>query len=163
MRAVQESGTAAHLRATGRTRLVLVAAVAAAVVAVDQLSKSWAVDRLTGADIHLFGPVRLHLTYNTGGAFSLGRGNPWFFAVAAVVLVVALGVFGRHLRRPLVAAALGLVLGGALGNLADRLFRDTGGAVIDFVDVGFWPVFNVADAAVTLGAVALLLGTRHER
>jgi signal peptidase II len=132
-----------------------------AVVVADQLTKSWALDRLSRGDIHVAGPLWLRLTYNTGGAFSLGRDNPWFFVVAAAVLTVVLALFGRHLRSPVAVVALGLVLGGAAGNLADRLLRDTGGAVIDFVDVGFWPVFNVADAAVTIGALGLLVGARE--
>jgi signal peptidase II len=144
-----------------RARLALIGAVAAVVAVADQLTKAWALDRLAAGDVHVVGPVWLRLTYNTGGAFSLGRGNPWFFAVAALVLAVVLILFGRHLRSPLVAVALGLVVGGAAGNLADRLLRDTGGAVVDFVDVGFWPVFNLADAAVTMGAIGLLVGTRE--
>ena len=78
----------------------------------------------------------------------------------AVVLVVVLLVRGEALAHPGVAIATGLVLGGALGNLADRLFRGSGfldGAVVDFVDLRWWPVFNVADAAVSCGAILLVL------
>ena len=90
-----------------------------------------------------------------------------FLAVAAVVLVVVLLVRGDALQRPLVAVTSGLVLGGALGNLADRVFRAPGGlqgAVVDFVDLRWWPVFNLADAAITCGCVLLVLaGARAER
>jgi len=77
-----------------------------------------------------------------------------------VALVVVLFVVGRSVDRRSVAVALGLVLGGALGNLADRVFRAPGfgrGSVIDFVDLRWWPVFNVADAAITCGCVLLVL------
>ena len=77
-----------------------------------------------------------------------------------VALVVVLVTVGRSIDRPLVAVALGLVLGGALGNLADRLFRSPGlfrGPVVDFVDLRWWPVFNLADAAITVGCLVLLV------
>jgi signal peptidase II len=74
--------------------------------------------------------------------------------------VVVLVAVGRSVDRTAIAVALGLVLGGALGNLADRLFRSPGfgrGSVVDFVDLRWWPVFNVADAAITCGCVVLVL------
>ena len=83
-----------------------------------------------------------------------------FLAVAALVLVVVMASSGATTRSPVLAAAVGLVLGGALGNLVDRLFRGRGwlrGAVVDFVDFRVWPVFNLADAAITCGCVLLVV------
>ena len=119
---MQERGPAAALTVR-RNRLALVGLVAAVVVTGDQLAKTWAVHHLAGRDVHLVGSLRLHLTYNTGGAFSLFAGNPWVFAVAALVLLAVMVGMGRRLASPLTAVALGLVVGGAAGNLADRLFR----------------------------------------
>ncbi len=140
----------------------MVAAVAAVVLAVDALTKQWAVSALADGPIELFGPVRLALTHNKAGAFGLGGAFVPFLAVAALVLVVAMVVTGSATERTPVAAALGLILGGAFGNVADRVFRAPGfleGAVVDFVDVGFWPVFNVADSAITCGCIMLLLAS----
>jgi signal peptidase II len=134
--------------------------VAAAVVVADQLSKWWAVDRLSRGPIHIVGSLRLALTRNSGGAFGLGSGVVPVVVLAVIALVVVLFVVGRSIDRPSIAVALGLVLGGALGNLADRVFRSPGfgrGSVIDFVDLRWWPVFNVADAAITCGCVLLVL------
>ena len=132
-----------------------------AVLAADQASKTWAVRHLADHDVHVLGTLRFRLTYNSGGAFSLGRGSPWFFVAAAVVLVAVLFTVGRRFLTPVTALALGLVIGGAFGNLGDRLFRDTAGAVVDFVDLQWWPVFNVADAAITVGGLLLVLGSRR--
>src|SRR5205814_7583518 len=104
--------------------------------------------------------IRLALTHNSAGAFGLGSGVVPVVVLAVVALVVVLFVVGRSVDRRSVAVALGLVLGGALGNLADRVFRAPGfgrGSVIDFVDLRWWPVFNVADAAITCGCVVLVL------
>ena len=134
--------------------------MAAAVVAADQLSKWWAVDRLGRGPITVIGSVRLALTRNSGGAFGLGSGVVPVVVLAVVALVVVLVVVGRSVDRAATALALGLVLGGAVGNLADRMFRSPGfgrGSVVDFVDLRFWPVFNVADAAITCGCVLLVL------
>jgi signal peptidase II len=141
-------------------RYALVGGVAAVVVAADQLTKWWAVDRLSRGPINLVGPVRLALTRNRGGAFGLGSGVLPVVVLAVVALVVVLVVVGRSIDRPAVAVSLGLVLGGALGNLADRIFRAPAfgrGSVIDFVDLRWWPVFNLADAAITCGCVLLVL------
>jgi len=83
-----------------------------------------------------------------------------FLAVAAAVLVSVVAARGGAERRWTVAIALGLLLGGAFGNLGDRVFRSPGllrGAVVDFVDLGFWPVFNLADSAITCGCALLLV------
>jgi signal peptidase II len=156
---VQERRPAPPLIGGPAGRPLLVALVAATVVVADQATKTWAVRRLAEGDIHVAGSLRFHLTYNSGGAFSLGTGNPWFFVAAAAVLLVVVLRLGRGLERPVAVVAVGLVVGGALGNVGDRLFRDLGGAVVDFVDLQWWPVFNVADMAVTVGAVTLALST----
>ena len=142
-----------------RRRTGLVVAVALAVVAADQLTKTWALRALDDGPVGLVGPVRLALTYNTGAAFGLGGAFVPFLAVGALILVLVLVTQGDATRRPLPAVAAGLVVGGAFGNLADRLFRSPGmlrGAVVDFVDLRWWPVFNLADAAITCGCVVLV-------
>ena len=134
-------------------------AVAAAVVAADQLTKAWALAALDDGPIGLIGPVRLALTYNQAAAFGLGGPFVPFLAVGALALVIVLVTRGDATRDPLLALAAGMVVGGAFGNLADRLFRSPGmlrGAVVDFVDLRWWPVFNLADAAITCGCVLLL-------
>jgi signal peptidase II len=136
-----------------------VVVVAAAVLVVDQLTKQWALSALADGPIELFGAVRLLLTFNSAGAFGLGGAAVPFLAVAALGLVVFMASSGTMTRSPLLATAVGLVLGGAFGNVADRLFRGRGwlqGAVVDFIDVGPWPVFNVADTAITCGCVLLV-------
>ena len=155
---MQERGTVAPL--SRARRYALVGGVAAAVVVADQLSKWRAVDRLSRGPITVVGSVRLALTRNSGGAFGLGSGVVPVVVLAFIALVVVLFVVGRSVDRAATAVALGLVLGGAVGNLADRLFRSPGfgrGAVVDFVDLRWWPVFNVADAAITCGCVVLVL------
>lgn len=134
--------------------------LAAAVVLVDQLTKAWALSALADGPVHVVGTLRLALTYNTGGAFGLGGGFVPVLALAALAVVVYLILSGAASSRLPVALAMGLLLGGAVGNLADRVFRAPGllrGAVVDFVDLQFWPVFNVADMGITCGCVMLLL------
>jgi signal peptidase II len=131
---------------------------AAAVYLLDRLTKLMAVHALEGRPpIRVLPGVSLAFTTNPGGAFSIGGGTPWLFVGATVVVsaVIALTAF-RHTSM-LTAAALGSVLGGALGNLTDRILRGPGlrGQVIDFIDVGPWPVFNVADSAIVIGAILL--------
>lgn len=149
-------------RGSGR-HLMLTASVALAVYAVDQLSKSWAVDRLSeGRTIDLIGSLRFNLAFNSGAAFSQGTGSGPIIALIAVVVVVALLWTGRSSTSRTSAVAVGLVVGGAVGNLSDRLLRDGpggffGGAVVDFVDLQWWPIFNVADSAIVIGGILLVL------
>ncbi len=104
----------------------------------------------------------LELTYNSGASFGLGRGWAPIIGAVAVTVVVLLLASVRHVRSPALAAGLGLVIGGALGNLADRIFRSHHGAVVDFIALHFWPTFNVADSCIVIGAVwAALVVSRH--
>jgi signal peptidase II len=144
-----------------RPRWSLLAAVAAGVLALDQLSKWWVVENLSdGRIIDIVGSLRLRLTYNFGAAFSLSQGRGALISLLAVAVVIVLVVSGRQATRPLAAIALGMVLGGAIGNLSDRAFRDgegfLGGGVVDFVDLQWWPVFNVADSGVVCGALLMV-------
>ncbi|HUQ62892.1 MAG TPA: signal peptidase II [Acidimicrobiales bacterium] len=151
-------GPTAPVRSARRTALLI--AVAAAVVALDQLSKFWATSVLYDGPIELVGSLRLALTTNTAGAFGLGGSYVPFLALGALGLVIWMALTGEATKRPLVSVAAGLVLGGAIGNLLDRMFRSPGflrGAVVDFVDLRWWPVFNLADAAITCGCILLLL------
>ena len=134
-------------------------AVAAVVVVLDQVTKTWAVHRLADGPIHVIGSLQLNLTYNRGGAFGLGSSFGPFFVVAAAALILVVAGVGRGIVGPVGAIALGLVVGGALGNLGDRLIRDTGGAVVDFIDLQWWPVFNVADVVLVVGGGMLALAT----
>lgn len=140
----------------------MVAAVAVVVLALDALTKQWAMSALADGPIDLFGSVRFNLIRNKAGAFGLGGAFVPFLAVAALLLVLYMVTRGDATQRLPTAIALGLVLGGAFGNVADRIFRSPGflkGAVVDSIDVGFWPVFNLADAAITCGCLLLLVAS----
>jgi signal peptidase II len=137
----------------------VMSAVVALVVLVDQLTKSWAVRELADRSIHLFWTLRLELSFNSGFAFSQGQGLTRYITVLVVLLIAVLVWWSRGVDSWLLAVALALLIGGALGNLSDRLFRSHGGAVIDFIDPQWWPVFNVADMAVSCGAVLLVLSS----
>ena len=159
------------VESTGRSRrvAVLLFITAAVIVAVDQVTKAIVVSHLReGESRRVVGSV-LSWTYqrNPGSAFGLFRHVPVLFTVLAAVIAVVIIVRSPRVRDKLVAFALGLVLGGALGNLVDRIARPPGvfrGRVIDFVDLHWWPVFNVADSAVVIGAVLLLIASfRNER
>jgi len=124
----------------------------------DRVTKLWAEARLPGDPVEVVpGVLTLRFTENSGGAFSIGQSAPWFFVgVTVVVSLVIVATAFRHTGRG-VAVALGLVLGGALGNLTDRAIRGAGlrGRVIDFIDFQVWPVFNLADSAIVVGAILL--------
>jgi signal peptidase II len=131
---------------------------AAVVVGLDQATKQWALDSLRDAPIDLIeGVLRLRLTFNSGGAFGLLQGLPGFFLVATLVIVGGILIGARKVDDHRWAIPLGMVLGGGVGNAVDRLLRDTDGAVVDFIDLHVWPVFNIADMAIVLGALAILV------
>lgn len=142
-------------------------AVAAAVVAADHLTKWLALRELTDRDVHIVGSLRLHLIYNNGAAFGLGSRFAPLIALFAVAVVVGLLGMGRQLSGWVPRAAAAAIVGGAVGNLLDRLLRHgsgfLGGPVVDFVDFQWWPVFNLADLAITCGAVVLALTASRDR
>jgi signal peptidase II len=144
-------------------RAGLLVLVAAAVVVLDQWSKSWALQDLTGVTRrHVIGPMYLTLTFNRGAAFSLGAGAAPIIEAVAIALVVGVIALSHRATRGgpnlAVIVGLGLLLGGALSNLGDRLFRHHHGAVVDFIQlVSWWPTFNVADASITVGAVTVVV------
>jgi signal peptidase II len=160
--AADEPRTAGDGNAAGAARRLRVVALAVALILVlDQLTKVWAVAALSDGPISIIGDhVELHLTRNPGGAFGRFKGMTPVLALLATVVAIFLVRAVQRARDGWTIAALTLVLGGALGNLCDRFFRSPGvlrGHVVDFVRVGWWPVFNVADSCVTIGAVILIV------
>lgn len=140
--------------------------VVAAVVALllDLVSKITVVAVMTpGEPVPWLGDWgRFLLVRNPGAAFSMATGVTWVLTVVALVVVAGIIRYGRRLTSVWWALGLGLVLGGALGNLVDRFFRAPGpmrGYVVDFLSFGGFPVFNLADSAITVGAVLLVLLT----
>jgi len=148
---------------TAPTHRVLFGAVAVGWVIADQLSKWWAVSSLDDRTVDVVWTLRFHLTVNYGASFSLGTGFGAWIGVLALVVVGILVWKGGSVRTRLGAVALGMIVGGALGNVLDRAFRgDAGffqGGVIDFIDFQWWPVFNVADIGVVCGAILLVIST----
>jgi signal peptidase II len=160
----------------------LLACVAVIVLGLDLLTKTIVVHTLQGEPpVKLLGGA-LYLVHvrNAGAAFSLGSGFTWVFSAIALAVVVVIIRTARRLRSPGWAFALGLILGGAGGNLADRLFRAPSplyGHVVDFISVfdeagRVFPVFNLADSALFCGVVLAVVleltgrrpdGTRHAR
>jgi len=145
----------------GRRRLGTLLLVAVVVYVADLVTKLLAVHYIDPADpISIVGDtVTLTLVRNPGAAFSMATGMTWLLTLVAVGVVIGVIRIGRTLTSGWWALGLALVLGGALGNLTDRLFRSPGplqGHVVDFVSVGWWPVFNVADSAIVCGAVLLV-------
>jgi len=130
-------------------------------VGVDQLTKSWAVSALdNGRTIDIVWTLRLALGFNSGIAFSQAQGLGPVVGIVALVAVVFLVRYMMKATHPLTAYGLAGILAGAIGNIADRLFRGDGllhGKVVDFIDLQWFPVFNVADSCITVGAIVLII------
>ena len=135
--------------------------VVGAVVLLDQLTKAWVVATHSDAPLSIIGStVEFHVARNSGGAFSTFTNATIVLAVLAIGLTIWLVRTLRRTTDRWTVVALSLVLGGALGNLCDRIFRAPGvlrGHVVDFVKVGSFPSFNVADSAITIGAILLIV------
>lgn len=135
----------------------------------DRITKLWAERALAGRPpvTVIPGVLQLNYTTNSGGAFGLGQSAPWVFAAATILVAAAIVASSFRLRSGPTAVALGLILGGAFGNLTDRAARGDellSGRVVDFIDFHVWPVFNVADSAIVIGALLLAVGgLRRER
>ena len=132
------------------------------VIVFDQLTKHWSLNALNaGRTIQIFWTLQFNLVFNSGMAFSQGQDSGRIIGLLAIGVVVGLLM---SLRKPMTRVTIigtGLLVGGACGNILDRMFRGNGwmsGAVVDFIDLQWFPVFNVADSAVTIGAGFLILG-----
>ena len=140
---------------------LLSVAVVAAVVLVDQLTKNWALDHYLFRPRHIVWTLELTVAHNTGTAFSLlsGKGVGPVVALLAIVVIAVVARSMRGVSGRSTAIAVGLVVGGAIGNLGDRAFRSHSGflqgAVVDWINFQWWPVFNAADSAIVVGAVML--------
>ncbi len=152
-------------RMTVLTRNTLIAfGLAAAVVTLDQAAKTWLLTTFHLAAVSpapFLGPIRLNLSFNNGVSFGFLRGDqpwaPYALAAFAFAVTLALAVWATRAQRLFSAVAIGLIMGGAVGNLLDRLLR---GAVVDFIDASalYFPwVFNLADSAISVGVALLLL------
>ena len=143
------------------THRLLFGVVAIGWVALDQLTKWWVVDSLGDDTIDIVGSLRLRMAVNYGASFSLGTGMGMWIGLLALAVVGVLVWQGRSVRTRLGAVALGLIVGGAVGNVLDRAFRSGdgffGGGVVDFIDLQWWPVFNIADVGVVCGAILLVV------
>ena len=157
-----ESGSTPSTR-----RPLLILGLVVGVVVLDQITKAWVVASLADGPVSIIGDrVELRLSRNPGGAFSILTGFTPLLAVLAAIVAIVLVRVAQRAKDPVMVVALSLVLGGALGNLTDRMFRAPGflrGEVVDFVRIGAFPSFNVADSAVTVGAVLLLLWGWRDR
>lgn len=143
-------------------RLGLLLSVAAVVLVTDVVTKVLAVKMLTpGQPVSIIGDtVTWTLVRNSGAAFSMATSYTWVLTLIASSVVLGIIWMSRRLVSPWWAIGLGMILGGALGNLVDRFFRAPGhlqGHVVDFLSIGWWPVFNVADPAVVGGAILLVV------
>jgi signal peptidase II len=149
-----------------RSSLIILACVAVGVIVLDQLTKHWVVSSILprmqtgeGPIVLLGGLVKLTYTENTGAAFSIGTGMTWIFTIIALVVAVVILRSARRLGSRWWAVALGGLLGGALGNLIDRLTRQPGigrGYVVDWIQLPHFAVFNLADSAIVCSAILMV-------
>jgi signal peptidase II len=165
--ALQPVSSAERSLAAGRSQWLVLGLVATAAVLADQLTKQVVGRTLElGESVDLFGPLAIHHVQNTGIAFGLfGSRTSLVIAVTAVAVTAMLLFFARSGRRhPILPVALGLVLGGSIANLIDRVRL---GHVTDFLDLVAWPAFNLADTFIVVGVAilfgALVLGDRSQR
>jgi signal peptidase II len=135
----------------------------ASIVVADQLTKHWALNRLSAdRTIDLVGSLRFNLAFNKGTAFSQATGAGPVIGALGFVIVIVIVLWLRRSATGVAAVAAGMIVGGAIGNLIDRLFRGEAwlrGAVVDFIDLQWFPIFNIADSAISIGAVLMILAS----
>ena len=155
--------TPAPVQTGGRRRLyVVLLGLAATVLVLDQATKVWALAALSPGDpVRVVGDlIQLNLIRNPGAAFSIGDGSTWLLTAVSIAILVWVVIGARKVGNMPWAVALGLLLGGALGNLVDRVFRAPGpgqGHVVDFIDYFGLFIGNVADIAIVVGAGIIMV------
>lgn len=143
--------------------LVVLALVALGIIGLDQTAKYFIVKNLTvGQQVNVIGNIlQFHFVKNSGAAFSLGTGMTWIFSIVAAAVVIFIIVYAPRIRSFSWAILFGLLLGGTIGNLSDRLFREPRfgqGHVVDFIQViGFPAIFNIADSAIVISMCLFVL------
>ena len=159
--------TADPSAAVRRNLLPLCLGLAAVIVVLDQVTKHWALGALTGEPPkHVIWTLQWNLTFNSGMAFSKGRDMGPIIGVLALLVAGVVIATVRKQQQKVVVVAAGFVLGGAVGNVIDRIFRDKGwlrGSVVDFIDFQWFPIFNVADMAVNVGGAIFVLWSLFSR
>ncbi|MFI7340582.1 signal peptidase II [Streptomyces sp. NPDC050085] len=158
----EEAGEAVAERPKGRRRIAVLFAVAALAYALDLVSKLIVVAKLEHRDsIRILGDwLQLEVIRNPGAAWGIGEAFTIVFTLIAAAVIVVIARLAKKLYSTPWAIALGLLLGGALGNLTDRIFRAPGvfeGAVVDFIAPKNYPVFNLADSAIVCGGILIVL------
>lgn len=147
--------------------MTLMALIAILAAVIDQVTKAVMLHNLEPGVPH---PVigdwfRLYLLFNPGAAFSMGTNSTWLFTTIQLCFVLGIAWYARRVPEKWQAIGLALIAGGALGNLIDRLFRAPGfyfGHVVDFISVGSFAVFNIADSCITIGVICFVLGILRE-
>lgn len=140
----------------------LIVAVVVAVAAIDQLVKQWMLGNLEpGEPVPVIGDwARLYLLFNPGAAFGMGENSTWLFTTIQLAFSVGVLIAAPFIRDRWTGVGLALIGGGALGNLIDRLFREPGfwfGHVVDYISIGDFAVFNIADASISIGVVVFVI------
>jgi signal peptidase II len=135
-----------------------VIAIALAVTAIDAVTKAWARHALAEHAVHVGGAIWLRLTYNSGVSFSFNSSGPLVTTIVTIAIAVVVLVVGLNAHRGVPAAGFGLLLGGGVANVLDRLAASPH-QVTDFIAVSSFPVFNLADVAITAGFITLLVAT----
>ncbi|WP_245929016.1 signal peptidase II [Murinocardiopsis flavida] len=164
--APQSTGSTSRPAAPKPRRALLLAAVAAVVVLADLATKTIALSRFSAHEpIAVLGEfLQFTLWFNSGAAFSMGTGMTWVFSLIKLAVIGYIAFLARRLRSTGWAVALGMILGGAAGNVIDRIFRPPyllNGEVIDWIQLPNWPVFNLADSSIVCaGVLAVLLAFR---
>ena len=148
-----------------QTNFLILTAAAAVWLGLDQITKQWALSALADGPNHVIGPLTFRLVFNSGSAFGINALSGLWLGLLAIAVVGLLFFYSRNLPSRAMTVLLGLVVGGALGNLADRIFRAgdgfMSGSVVDFIDLSRWPVFNLADSGIVVGAIgAAFIGSR---
>ncbi|STC68296.1 signal peptidase II [Corynebacterium pilosum] len=145
-----------------RNYVGLMVAIIVIVALIDQAVKQLMLNWLEpGQAVAVIGDwFRFYLLFNPGAAFSMGQDSTWLFTTIQLVFVVGALIAAFFIRQPWYAVGIALIAGGALGNLCDRLFREPGfwfGHVVDYISVGNFAVFNLADASITIGVVVFVI------